>query len=134
MTLVVDASVAAKWLVEEDGSEQAAALRGRAMAAPSLIRAEVANLLATLARRGAIAARDAAESFALFQTAPLRIVEPDDALERAALDLALALAHPVYDCLYLALAIRLDATLVTADRRFARAAAGHDRVRALGSD
>lgn len=130
--LVVDASVAAKWLIDEPDTDKAVALRGQPMAAPTLIRTEIGNLLATLTRRGAISPGEAAESFALFQIAPLRIVEPDDALERAALDLALGLAHPIYDCLYLALAIRLDAALATADRRFAQAAAAHRRVRTLG--
>lgn len=37
----------------------------------------------------------------------------------AALQLAIDLNHPIYDCLYLALAIRLDTHVVTADRRFA---------------
>ncbi len=35
-------------------------------------------------------------------------------------DLARAIDHPVYDCLYAAVARRFDATLVTADARFAR--------------
>jgi predicted nucleic acid-binding protein len=34
------------------------------------------------------------------------------------MDLALALGHPVYDCLYLALAIRENTHVVTADVRF----------------
>ena len=59
--------------------------------------------------------------FALFQTVPVTIVEPDDALERRARDLALTLSHPVYDCLYLALAERLARQVVTADRRFLHA-------------
>ncbi len=36
---------------------------------------------------------------------------------------ALALDHPVYDCVYLALAHRIGATVVTADRRFMSAVA-----------
>lgn len=43
------------------------------------------------------------------------------ALHRAALDLATRLDHPVYDCLYLALALDRGAALATADRRFAAA-------------
>ena len=66
----------------------------------------------------------AAALFALFQGAPVDIVDVDDALERRALDLAMALAHPVHDCLYLALAERMGASMVTADTRFLRALAG----------
>lgn len=119
--LVVDASVALKWLIEEDGSEAALSLRAHDLCAPSLLRTEVANVLRTLASRGAVTAQASTDLFALFQTAPVTLVEPDDALERRALDLALALNHPVYDCLYLALAERLSRRVVTADQRFLRA-------------
>ena len=40
---------------------------------------------------------------------------------QTALRLALALDRPVCDCVYLALAHRIDARLVTADARFAKA-------------
>lgn len=46
------------------------------------------------------------------------MVDPDDTLEVRALELALMLGLPVYDCIYLALAERLDGTLITADKRF----------------
>ena len=47
----------------------------------------------------------------------------------AALELSLKLNHPLQDCLYLALAERLDATLVTADERFvAKTRESHPRV------
>jgi predicted nucleic acid-binding protein len=124
MTLVVDASVALKWLVEEEGTDAADTLRGQHLVAPALVRVEVANVLRTMTARGSSPSAVAVELFALFQRAPVDIVEADDALERRALDLAIALAHPVYDCLYLALAERMGAPLVTADARFLRALAG----------
>jgi predicted nucleic acid-binding protein len=50
----------------------------------------------------------------------------------SALAIAHDLAHPIYDCCYLALAIEEDAIVVTADRRFRSAVAAHpslaDRV------
>lgn len=119
--LVVDASVAVKWLVEEPGSVAAHELKGRDLAAPALLRVEVANVLRTLVVRGAANATEAAELFRLLQTAPMLIVDHDDALEMRAMNLALQLGHPVYDCLYLALAERMDRTLITADARFLRA-------------
>lgn len=122
--LVVDASVAIKWLVEEAGSDAADALRETHLVAPAMIRIEVANVLRTLAARKSIAAAAAIDLFALFQTAPVVLVEHDDALERRALDLATTLDHPVYDCLYLALAERMGLRMVSADRRFLRAIAG----------
>jgi len=44
-------------------------------------------------------------------------VEPDRQLQAEALALACHLNHPVYDCLYLALARREAATLISTDRR-----------------
>jgi predicted nucleic acid-binding protein len=116
--LVVDASVAIKWIVDEPGSDQALALRDRDLAAPALLRVEAANVLRTLAARGVVEAGEARDLFRFLRTAPVLIVEHDDALEDRALDLALDLNHSVYDCLYLALAERMGRLLVTADRRF----------------
>ena len=45
------------------------------------------------------------------------VIEPDRQLQAEALALACHLDHPVYDCLYLALARREAAVLVTADQR-----------------
>jgi predicted nucleic acid-binding protein len=44
-------------------------------------------------------------------------------LVERALALATALAHPVYDCVYLSLAAEVAAPLVTADKRLLTAAA-----------
>jgi len=118
---VVDASVTLKWLIEEEGSEAAMRLRDAELAAPALMRIEAANVLRSLVARQEIGASDAVELLGFLQTAPVLIVEHDDALERAALELALMLRHPIYDCIYLALAQRMKRTLVTADKRFIRA-------------
>jgi len=122
--LVVDASVAIKWLVDEAGSDAAASLKRADLAAPALIRIEVANVLRTLSARKSIAAGVAIDLFALFQTAPVVVVEHDDALERRALELAIALGHPVYDCLYLALAERMGVRMVSSDVKFVSTVAG----------
>lgn len=134
--LVVDASVAIKWLVEEDDSEAALSLRDRDLAAPALLRIEAANVLRTLATRKATTPAEAAALFTLLQAAPVTLVDHDDALEARALQLALALGHPVYDCVYLALAERMGRILVTADSRFLKALKATtyaSRVVALGA-
>ena len=123
MTLVVDASVAVKWLIDEAGSDAAADLRGQVLLAPSLIRLEVGNTLRTLSARGVLDAAAAEEAFGLFLTAPLIIVDPDAQALAGALELALSLGHPIYDCVYLTLALIEGCPLVTADRRFAAALA-----------
>ena len=121
MPLVVDASVAVKWLVKEDGSDRAEALKAEDLHAPSLIRIEVANVLRTLATSGRLKDAEALQALDLLLDAPVRLYEPTDALMRGALAFALRLRHPIYDCLYLALAVELGTRLVTADRRFHRA-------------
>ena len=128
--------MALKWVVEEEGSEGALALKGRDLAAPSLLRVEAANALRTLAARRAIAPAEALDLLGLLQEAPMALVEPDDALERRALEIALQLGHPVYDCVYLALAERMGRRLVTADGRLLRAVRAKEhaaRVVALGA-
>ena len=123
-SLVVDASVAVKWLVREHGSTAAHALRTARLHAPTLLRVEVGNALRTLARRGDLSEDDARAAFDHLLAAPVHLHDPSPALLAGALDLALRLDHPIYDCLYLALAIEIGAPLVTADGRFHRAAAG----------
>lgn len=115
---VVDASVAIKWIVEARDSHKADLLQGADMVAPALLRIEAGNVLRTIAARQALPEERAIELFLLLQTAPVAIVDHDEPLERRALELALALRHPVCDCVYLALAESLDQRLVTADRRF----------------
>lgn len=121
---VVDASVALKWLIDEDGSIAALALLdGPALLAPELIHVEIANALWRMARTGRLSAADAADALLVFQRLPLRRRTADRDLTSEALRLARLLDHPVYDCLYLALAMDAGAPVVTADRRFVAAAA-----------
>lgn len=121
---VVDTSVAIKWLIDEDGSDEAMTLRDADLVAPALLRIEAGNVLRSLAAGQALSALEARELFEFLQTAPVAIVDHDDDLERCALEIAMEIGHPVYDCVYLALAQRLKRTLVTADRRFLRGLAG----------
>jgi len=88
--VVVDASIAIKWLLDEPGTEPAIHL---------------------IRQGGPLLALD----IEVHGSAPL--------LSRAT-NLAIEIGHPVYDCLYLALAVETNAPLATADRRLRRAAAG----------
>ena len=124
--VVVDASVAVKWVIEEPDSLLAAQLLdGRQLLAPDLLWAECGSVLWTKVRRGLLAAQDAELACRVLRSADLRIT-PSEALVEKALSLALRLEHSVYDCLYLALALETDRPLVTADGRFA------ERVEASG--
>ena len=124
MRFVVDASVAVKLLVDEPDSDAARELAssGQDLHAPRLMASEVANALWRKARLGQIERADAGAALALLSDMPVRWND-DETVSADAVRLALAFDYPVYDCMYLALAHRIGATVVTADRRFVTAAA-----------
>jgi predicted nucleic acid-binding protein len=136
---VVDASVAVKWLLPERGSDEAQALldSGESLAAPALIVVEVAAAIARKSRLREVAGPDAESALSLWMRSlaagVLELVSDRAAVERA-FRLAVALDHPLQDCLYLAVAERMKAQYVTADARFSdKAKRTHPSVRLLGS-
>ena len=119
MSLIVDASVAVKWYVDEPFSHEAAALLSRAdLAAPSLIFAEVGNALWKRVRRGASSLEQSRAALNELQHT-FAMVEPIETLLWQAMDIAIRLNHPIYDCFYVALAARQSAPIATADGRMA---------------
>lgn len=120
---VVDASVAFGWFAAVPGSEQAAQLLDAGAAAlllaPDLVLVELLNTAWKSLRLGAITTEQ-------FEVLARRAAEPFHRLVPAAALLARAghwcreLDHPAYDCLYVALAERENATLITADQRLLR--------------
>ena len=124
MRLVVDASVAVEWLVAEEDSDAADRLLagGDDLHAPRLMASEVANALWRKARMGEIERGRAGILMAAVSEMPVHW-SSDKTVCADAVRLAVALDRPVYDCVYLALAHRVDAQLVTADTRFANALA-----------
>ena len=129
--IIVDASVALKWVLDEDDSPLARALATRDLGAPDLLWSECANGLWRWARIGALPNRVALERFAALRRAPVALTPTGHLLDRA-LMLAIEIGHPVYDCVYLALAVSSGAKVVSADRRFVNAVRRHaslsDRV------
>jgi len=118
--LVIDPSVAIKWVVEESGTADALALRDRAMLiAPDLLTAECANILWKKVQRGELSKEEALLAARLLEVAQVDLL-PTRSLLEAATRIAIDLRHPAYDCLYLALAVAHDSRLVTADERFVR--------------
>jgi predicted nucleic acid-binding protein len=116
--LVVDASVALKWVIDEPGSEAALALFRHRLLAPDLLVAECSNALWKKVRRRELTADEADLCARLLQAAEIELV-PMRALLESATRFALRLDHPAYDCFYLALAESLSCDVVTADARFA---------------
>ena len=120
MCFVVDASVAVKWLVAEDDADvaQELATSGHDLHAPRLMAFEVANAIWRKARPGEIERRAAGILLANVPDMPVRW-GTDELVSADAVRLALALDRPIYDCVYLALARRIGAVMLTADGRFA---------------
>ncbi|MDE0155752.1 MAG: type II toxin-antitoxin system VapC family toxin [Gammaproteobacteria bacterium] len=118
--LVIDASVSVKWLVAEEGSDAADQLLAGDddLHAPRLMASEVANALWRKVRLGQVERGQAGVLMAAVPAMPLRWCA-DETVCADAVRLAVALDRPVYDCVYLALAHRIDARMVTADVRFA---------------
>lgn len=115
MIAVVDSSVAVKWYAAEADSLLARRLLRRPLAAPDLIRIEVANALARKVGRGEMQRAQTVEALPhLSRSVTLLRSEP---FAEQALDLSLDLAHPVHDCFFLVLARTLDFPLVTADEK-----------------
>ena len=127
MRFVVDASVAVKWLVVEEDADvaQELATSGQDLHAPRLMASEVANALWRKTRAGEIARGAAGVLLANVPDMPVRWGS-DEAVSADAVRLALALDRPIYDCVYLALAHRIGAVMLTADLRFANALAATD--------
>ena len=117
---VVDASVAVKWLVTEDLSDESESLLGTGvtLVAPELIFAEAANALWAMYRRGDIGSAELSAAVDLLRAAPVATPIPMRRLAPAATRLAADLDHPVYDCFYLSLAIQEQHPVVKADTRF----------------
>jgi len=119
-TLIVDASVAVKWVVEEEGSEAAVDLRSRfRFASPELLIPECANILWKKTQRGELTREEAVLAARLLERSGVVYLSMTGLLERST-SLAIELAHPAYDCVYLAAAVQMGAKFVTADRRLLR--------------
>jgi predicted nucleic acid-binding protein len=126
MNLIVDPSVAVKWLVNESDTDRAEALLdlcrvGKCVPlAPDILAVEVSSVLWRRVRQGSLQTRQAELLFAAFNRIRPVLVPLLDLCDRA-LRLALMYQHSVYDCLYLALALERQCDLITADEKFYRA-------------
>ena len=121
MTIVVDASVALKWFIDEEGRDEARALAlgGQPLIAPDLICAELANAAWKAIGRGDIGEDEAAAMMPVAIRSFSELVPTYELAERA-LEIALVIDHPAYDGFYLALAERTGTALLTADNRLLR--------------
>ncbi len=137
---VLDASVAAKWCLPaewEDYSEQAVSLLASCIAGdtqilvPDLFWAEMGSILWKAVRKQKLSSNNAFAALKLIRDVGL-FVHPTDDLISEALQIALQHNRTVYDCLYVALAVRTSTDFITADERLANALAAYFPVKWLG--
>jgi predicted nucleic acid-binding protein len=128
--IVVDASVVIKWVLNEPGREEAAALLdgyegGRIdLIAPRMLMTEVASALSKRCRRRELSVARAEQAFHLIEARrPLLSDEPDEL--RFAFSFSMNYQISVFDALYVCLAIVRRCDFVTADRRLYRSVARH---------
>ena len=114
--LVVDASVAVKWLVPESHADAARRILSpnHELLAPDLIWAEVGNVIWKKWRRGEVSGHTAGDLLQDFRRYPVQTFA-SRALMSAAWDLVERYSRSFYDSLYLALAASSECPLVTAD-------------------
>lgn len=123
--LVIDASVAIKWVVEEADTDAALTLRRQAsLLAPDLLVPECANILWKKVGRRELLPEEALLAARLLMAAEIEL-RPMRSLLEAATRIAVALDHAAYDCIYLALAVQADCRFVTADAVFVRKVRQH---------
>jgi len=127
--LVVDASVAVKWLVEEERHDVARDVlrEGFVLLGPDLLLIEVSNALRNKVRARLIGVDQARAGLTDLPQYFDRFFTPVETLVEA-FELACRINHPVADCVYVACAMRSDAVLLTDD------AGLHQKTKMVGAD
>lgn len=138
---VLDASVAAKWVLPAKGEPLAAeAVRlletftagNIHFSVPDLFWTELGNILWKSVRLGRITGQAAADSIGWLDGLPIA-TSPTKPLIREAVTIAISFDRTVYDAAYLALAVVSGRSLITADERLVNAVGSRFPVRWLGS-
>lgn len=134
MALVIDASIAASWMLPDERSEAADAVMESLTAGPadvpSLFWYEARSVFLMAERRGRFAPGGAQAAMLRLRRLPLE--DRGSGNGRAVLELASARGLTAYDAAYLALAVGAGAALATLDRKLA-AAALSENISLLGS-
>jgi len=138
---IVDASVAIKWCLPP-GQEALVPHANQLLASyrsgveefivPDLFWMEVANALWKAVRKQKIDSVRAEKALRLVDDLGISTIPSHDLVPRAQ-QLAVAHDRTVYDCIYVALAVRAKGILITADERLANALAARFPVKWLGA-
>jgi len=128
MPFVVDASVAAAWLLADEESRTAeealSLLETEDALVPDLFWHEIRNILLTAERRKRISSEEVLACIMRLTSLPLRTVSSEDHLP--ILRLAGKYQLSAYNAAYLALAIAENVSLATLDARLERAASAEN--------
>ena len=124
MTLVIDASVALKWVIEESGSVAARRLLSEeALIAPDLLFIECANVFWKWVQRSAYSDKDARAHLRDLTSLGL-IVIPVQIIAGEVLDIALKHRITAYDACYVAVSKQTRFPLITASACAAASGSG----------
>ena len=139
--VVVDASVAAKWFLPENGEalvDQAVALldqydrREIQFVVPDLFYVEIASAIWKAVRVGRVSRAFGDQALELLTEREFPTV-PSLKLLDGAFQIAADYGRTVYDSLYVALAVQTKSQLITADERLAKSLAALFPVKWLGA-
>jgi predicted nucleic acid-binding protein len=119
--IIVDASIVVKWFVSEGDSANAVQIfeNEAYIAAPDLVLPEVTNTFRKKVKAGDAHAVQIAQALPKIRNSLALLVSSAELTEES-WALACRLDHSPYDCFYLALALKNQTVLVTADKKFVR--------------
>jgi predicted nucleic acid-binding protein len=116
--LVIDASVAIKWFIWEEGTEEAQQLLDelRSFWVPDLFLIEIDAILTKKVRKGELDIADSFQKRRVFRQLPYKLI-PFDEIVEFAFRLSTEFPITLYDATYLATAVDHKGTFYTADER-----------------
>ena len=120
MTPVIDASVAIKWFIWEEGTDAALQLLDRLASfyAPDLFLMEIDSVITKKVRQSEMDISEAFQKRRLFRQLPATLIAYEE-LDEFAFRLATEFSVTLYDATYIAIAVDYDVTFYTADIRLA---------------
>ncbi|HLF66782.1 MAG TPA: type II toxin-antitoxin system VapC family toxin [Gammaproteobacteria bacterium] len=120
MRLIIDASVALKWFIPEALNDKADDVLKSThhLFAPDFLLIELANVFWKKNIRNEMTVSESQDALFEMTHGPLEYFSTDGVLLMQALTIAQKIKHPVYDCIYLALAIQQAGVIVSADQKF----------------
>ena len=116
--MIIDSNIIIHAMIQGEFTAKARqALASGNLHAPEIVIAEIANVLGRMVRTKIIDVSQAVNLYASVKKLPIQLAASRDLIDRA-FDLSLDLAHPIFDCYYLELALRERLPFITTNSRF----------------